>query len=289
MTGDWTLSYVGTELVFGSHESVMGFASAPAVGLPDEFIDDFGVPSGDGRLFGVDYLGGQTVTFEVDIFTPGDREAAEAVLAEMRRAWRGDAIRTEPGAVATLTADSGRVTFGRPRRFVADQDGDRDGVVRVTADFATSTDLWFGAEDSVEIGLIPPAGGGLVAPLSAPLSTTASSDRSRVFVVGGRTATPPVIEVTGPITNPVVEVLGVFRMEFRLTLAYDETLVVDTRTHARTVTRNGASVAGVLTAASTRLSDASVPPGPHELVLRGTSSTGTPTARLSWRDAFFTH
>jgi hypothetical protein len=287
MSGDWKLTYPGNTLTFGSHESRMGFASAPEIGLPDSLTEDMSAPGGDGRLFGVDYFGGQMVTFEVDIFTPGDREAAKVLLAQMRHVWRADAIRSDAGAVATLTSDRGRVTFGRPRRFVPGEDGDRSGLIRVTADFATVSDLWFGELEQVEVGLVPVPSGGLVAPLAAPLSTTESSDRSQAVTVGGELPTWPAVMVFGPITNPVVEI-GPVRWEFRITLAYDQSLTVDAAPWARTILRDGAGVPGVLTPKSTRLANATVSPGVHEFVLRGSSSTGTARAVASWRPAFHT-
>lgn len=286
--GDWSLAYPGASLTFGSHESEFGFSAAPEIGLPDSFLDDVETPNDDGRMFGVDHIGGQTVTFEVDIFVPGDRAAAKVLLEQARRVWRADSIRTTPGAVATLTSDVGRVTFGRPRRFVSNDGDDRSGVLRVTADFATVTDLWFGGVESATVGLVPVPSGGLIAPLSAPLATTESSDRSQVIDVGGELPTWLSVTIEGPITNPVVEVGDFLRWEFRTSLAYDQTLTVDASPWARTILRDGAAIPGTLTPQSTRLAKSVIPPGSHEFVLRGTSSTGAARAVASWRPAFHT-
>jgi hypothetical protein len=281
------LEYPGVELVFGSRETGMGFASAPAIATPGIDVEDVAVPSQDGTLMGVDVIEGPLVTFEIDVVSQ-DRDGVKAIMEPLRRAWRGDAVRSVPGAVAALRSDRGKVTFGRPRRFTSADDDDRFGVSRVTCDFATVTDLWFGEEQTVTVPLVPPPGGGLVAPLAAPLSTTASSDRSQAVTLGGGLPTWPTVTVQGPITNPVIEVLGVFRWEFQgLTLAYDEVLVIDARPWIRTILRNGAAVPGRLTPRSTRLKDSAIPPGAHEFVLRGTSN-GTPTATLAWRPAFHT-
>src|SRR5690606_25362200 len=92
----------------------------------------------------------------------------------------------------------------------------------------------------------------------------------------------------GARTNPVIEVGDFLRWEFRTTLAYDQTLTVDASPWARTILRDGAAIPGTLTPQSTRLAKAVIPPGSHEFVLRGTSSTGAARAVASWRPAFHT-
>lgn len=286
MRGDWILTYPGVVLPFGSIASGYGFDAAPDVGVQSVVADDFSPSGDDGRLFGVDTLDTDVVTFAIDIMAPSELEA-RTLHDRIRGAWRGDAIRKDPGAVAMLVSEAGRSTFGRPRRFSANTDLIHAGVVRVTADFAPATDLWFGDVESVSVGLVPLPEGGLVAPLAAPLLTTESSDRSQVVTVTGERPTWPTVTIYGPITNPVVE-LGPVRWELRTSLAYDQTLTVDASPWARTILRDGAGVPGVLTPQSTRLAKALLPPGEHEFVLRGASSTGTARAVASWRPAFHT-
>ena len=286
-TADWRLTYGADELRFGSIESGYVFPTAPEIGAADLTNDDARRPRGDGVVFGQDTRGGTTVSFEIDV-DAADEGAVLAKLGPLAAAWRGDAVRSTPGATAELVSDTGRTTFGRPRRFVVGHGLRKAGLLQVTADFATADDLWYGREDMASVQLVPPAGGGLIAPLASPLATTVTSDRSQGFTLRGARPTWPVFEIHGPITNPTIEVLGVLRMEFRLTLAYDETLVVDTRPWARSTLRNGASVAGALTRTSTRLSQAAIAPGNYELSLRGASDTGTAWAAVRWREAFLT-
>lgn len=287
MPNDWLLSYPGAALPFGSVASGYVFTKAPDLGAPDVETDDASRPRADGVMFGVDYFGGRTIGFDISV--AGANEAdARARLAVLTKAWRADAVRRTPGAVTTLTADTGRVTFGRPRRFASVDTFLPEGLTEVVADFACADPLWYGQENLSTVALTPPPGGGLIAPLAEPLATTSTSDRSTALVVGGEVPTWPVFEIAGPITNPVVEIVGLFKMEFRTTLAYDETLVVDTRPWARTILRNGASVAGSLTRTSARLSQAAIPPGAYEMVLRGASEPGTANVRAIWRDAYLT-
>lgn len=287
MENDWRLTYGSTDFAFGTIDSKFVFPQSgpPEVSNIDISDQDAPRPRGDGVLFGTDYRNGTTVTFDIEVH--GDNETeANALLQRLSTAWRADEIRSVPGATTMLTAHTGRSTFGRPRRFQPKYELTPFGITAVTCDFATADDLWYGAPQSATVNLVPAPGGGLKAPLASPLSTTTTSDRSQTFTVEGDLPVWPVITITGPITNPVIEVVGQFKLAFNLTLAYDQTLVINTLPWARTITRNGASVAGNLSPSFDRLSDASVPPGRHELALRGTSATGTPSATFAWRNAY---
>lgn len=282
----WRLTYPGEDLIFGSVGSGYVFTAAPDLGAREIEHEDARRPRADGISFGQDFTAGRTVTFELDV-DGADTDDARAKLARLSRAWRADAVRSTPGATATLTTGSGRVAFGRPRRFSSNDDLLPQGLSTVVADFASADDAWYGGtEQGVTVPLVPAPSGGLLAPLAAPLSTTQSSDRSQGVTVGGELPTWPVIEIQGPITNPSVELVGALRMDFNLTLAYDQTLVVDTRPWARSILRNGASVAGTITRSSTRLAHAALAPGSYEFVLRGTAGSGNPAATIRWREAY---
>lgn len=287
MQPDWRLSYPGTNIAFGTVDSHYVFpqSSPPSVSATDIDDQDAAIPRGDGVLFGADFRRGQTVTMDVEIDAP-DEATTLAYEQTLAQAWRGDSIRRTPNAMAMLTAHTGRSVFGRPRRYQPKWDLLPFGVTAVTCDFQAADDLWYGPEDIATVKLIPDVGGGLVAPLASPLATTATSDRSQVITVGGTARTWPVITITGPITNPEIEVLGLFVLSFNLTLAADQSLVIDTRPWARTILRNGANVAGSLRPSGSRLSDAALAPGTYNLSLRGASATGTPQATFAWRNAY---
>lgn len=287
MPDSWRLTYPGTELAFGALGSGYVFPTAPELGAPEIETDDTRRPRGDGTTFGLDTRGGQTITFAIDVVGKGEDEVRQ-LLAPLTAAWRADTVRSSPGTTAQLTAHTGRSIFGRPRRFTANLDELPLGLAVVTADFQTADDLWYGDEVATVTPFVPATGGGLMAPLASPLSTTQSSDRSSVLRIDGDTPTWPVFEIEGPITNPVVEIVGRVRMEFRLTLNTGQRLVIDTRPWARSILRSGASVAGALTPTSTRLSRASLPPGSHEVVLRGSSALATARLTTRWRAAFTT-
>lgn len=287
MQTDWHLTYPGTDFAFGTIDSQYVFPQSGPPSVSNTSIDDQDAarPRGDGVLFGEDFRAGTTITFDVEVHGENETEV-NALLDTFNTAWRADPVRNTAGAVAALTSHTGRTVFGRPRRFQQKYDLTPFGVTAVTCDFETADDLWYGPLQTATVNLVPAAGGGLVAPLAAPLSTTATSDRSQTFTVSGRQAVWPTITIQGPITNPTIEVVGQFKLGFNLNLTQYQTLVVDTAPWARTSLLNGASVAGKLMPLYDRLSDASVPPGRYDLALRGTSTLGTAYATIAWRDAF---
>lgn len=289
--GEWSLSYPGTALVFGTAATPVFNLTTPDLGDVEVRTSDRDRPRMDGRAMGVDYRGARTVTFDLGVRAP-DEPGVRGEAAVLARAWRADAVRSAPGAVAELRAQYAgreRLMYGRPRRFAANPaEAGTSALITATATFDCVDDVFYdGVEEVQTVDFAPPASGGLVGPLVGPLTTTRTSDRSVGLAVASELPVWPIIEVDGPISNPVVEVVGVFRMELRTTLAYDETLVVDTRPWARTVLRNGtAGLAGAVRGA--RLSDAAIPPGSYELALRGSDLTGTATARIRWRAAYST-
>lgn len=283
----WVLEYPGTRLEFGTLGSGIVLDAAPDYGTREFTTEDQPVPRADGRTFGQDFLNGSTISFELAVHGKDEQECRQR-LAAISRAWRGDAIRKKPGEVAELHSDTGRVVYGRPRRFAFDGTELPLGVALVTCDFETTDDYWYDAEEKLAaITFYPDLGGGLVAPLTAPLSTTLTSDRSRPFTVGGESETWPVFEVWGPITTPVLEIVDRLEIEIQTTLLDGEVLRIDTRPHARSVLRNnGVSNAGLITRKSTRLSDCALAPGTYELVLRGQSGMRDATAAIRWREAY---
>ncbi|NII42106.1 hypothetical protein E9228_002764 [Curtobacterium flaccumfaciens] len=162
MTGAWQLD-CGTDgtILFGPQSTRYPFAVAPEIGDPNRDNQDSDLPGVDGSLFGIDSTSGQTIAFGLTAVGETDAEA-NALHAAFRRVWRADSIRRTPGATATLTAPSGRSTFGRPRRITPTFYPDDAGAVGITADFATQNDLWYGPEQTLRVPLGLSQGGGLV-------------------------------------------------------------------------------------------------------------------------------
>lgn len=289
LDNQWSIWYGGAEYVWGTPATPVVNAAAPDLGDVEVLAADEPVPRGDGRRFGTDLFAGRTVTFDLAVLGSSET-AVRSETAALAVWWRADKVRSTPGAVAELRSryrGVERVAYGRPRRFSADLKAAKSGAAVVVADFACADDRWYDLVEKVtSVPIVPAAGGGLVTPLATPLTSTQSSNRSTSFTVGGQLPAWPVIEVVGPITGPVVEVVGLWRVELSVTVPDGQTLTVDTRPWARTVLLGSGSAAGSLARSSARLSQASLPPGVWELVLRGVSTPGTAVARLRWRDSY---
>lgn len=282
--GEWSLDTPVGPFVFGVPDRGIWNRTTPDLGDIEIRAGDVDRERGDGRAFGRDYLGARTISFDLWAHARiGLREAVE----DMRAWWRfGE--RDQPGAVTELTAmydGRARSVFGRPRKFTADYSrATTASLAAITCDFACIDDLFYGPEDdSVTVRLARSVTGGLVTPLVAPLSTTRTSDRSSVLRIDSKLPVWPVVTIHGPVVNPVV-VIGEVTLDARLTLAYDQEVVIDARPWARTATRGGVSVAGAVR--GTRLADTRLAPGEHEVTLKGQDNTGTSSVTVSWRPTF---
>lgn len=282
MPTPWQLTYPGTNLAFGTAATGFPLSAAPEYGPTDLTVGDQNGASSDGVLLGQDFRHGSTISFELHAVAATQQEAS-ALADEFMRAWRGDSIRSTPGAVAELRAPSGRSALGRPRRAVIDENLSRYGKYAILVDFVTIDDAWYGDPDSVVVPLALAQGGGLVSPLKSPLVARGETTRQNTFTIGGVLPVWPTITIRSAVLNPVASVPGRFRFAAATSLAYDEFLAIDSR--RGTVLRNGTQLAS-LTRSSELIEDALLAPGSYALVFSGSSSTGNPTAELAWRPAF---
>lgn len=287
--GEWELAYPGTVYTFGTTATPAWNLTTPDLGDATLRTSDSDRPRQDGRSFGTDYRGGRTISFEMGLRARSSEEARHEAQ-EFQRAWRADSIRSTPGAVAQLrTIYDGRerVVYGRPRRMSLNYDDTTvNKYVGIVADFACTDDLFYGTdEQGVGFGIAPSLGGGLLAPLAAPLSTTMTSDRSQGFAVYSEMPVWPVIRINGPILNPEVVIGPEVRISARLDLGRDEWVEIDTRPWRRSALRNGtANVSGAIR--GTRLAKASLPSGNYDVGLKGTDPTGTASVQLNWSSTY---
>lgn len=285
---DWQFDLNG--LVFGSGTPyrLMGFEH----GKPETRANDTPLPRADGIRFGRDHLAGQVLAFDIGV-QGADPEATLELVSALRVQWQADTARGTPGATVPLQFKRpGRATmrvYGRPRQFtVASMQHASVGWVPTVADFQCADHLFYAdTEESVSISIAPPAAGGLVEPLTDPLTATAATAGTGEVGVAGDVATWLVARIDGPVLDPVVEVVGAWSARLRADLAHDEWITVDPRPWNRSVLRNGvANAAGVFTPDSPRLSRWLLTPGQNEVVLRGTDGTGTASLLASYRPAY---
>jgi hypothetical protein len=288
---EWTLAYEGVSLSFGGPGSSIVLDGPPDLGSSEIQVDDANRPREDGIAFGIDFRGAVTITFALAIVAD-DEAGARDLAALVSRVWRGDAVRRTPGGLATLSSRLGsrdRVVFGRPRRFAQDDTHAPEGVILLTADFQCVNDVSYSTEATVEsVTLVPPPSGGLMSPLSAPLTTVAPASRPGGIEVGGELPAWPVVEIEGPVTDPEVQVTNEWTLALRADVPEGDAVVIDSRPWKRSITRrsDGASLAGVLTRSSVPLSKTGLAPGGYEISLRGIDGTGTASMRFSWHDTY---
>lgn len=246
----------------------------------------------DGQRFGRDFLRGPEWTFGCGVDAT-DAESALTVLREFAKAWRNRAHRQTPGTFSTLrynVAGRTRRVYGRPRSLTYPPDQTMwQGYIPVTAKFQTVDPLHYAdAQQSQSVTLVSTSTGGWVWPAVFPISTIGGGQRQGIIAETGTDVEAPVIVTfNGPIDNPWVECQD-WRIELTSTLAYDQSVVIDTRPWVNTVLRNdGASLAGDLTRKS-NLRDARLSAGGAELIFGGNDTTRTATCKVTWRPAFET-
>lgn len=260
-------------------------------GTPDMVTTDRQLPRSDGIRMGRDYRGGRTIVFDMHVF--GDTGAGGfAILDDLTQVWLGENVRTKPGAVQTLRIKAGDTTrrvYGRGRRFaVKSLRTASTGWAPVTADFKTIDQYFYDdQEKSNTVSVVPTPGGGLLAPLVAPLTTLAVSYAPGEIMVEGTRPAWPVFVIRGPINLPTIEVVGEYHISLGIGVAYDELCIVDSRPWTRGVRmQNGTSVAGALTPQTPPLSKVQLSPGIHEIILSGLDETGTSALTVAWRDVY---
>lgn len=284
---DWALTVGTRRHPFGEVE-----VTSWTIGGREYRTDDTDRPRTDGRYFGQDFANPGDVEISVIIRAQGgDRqerfEKAMAIRDKFTEVWNADSIRLTPGATAELEIAGKAIVEGRPRHIDWDDSVATFGIIRGTALFVRNFDTGYSPGAgwrNITIDLVPPAVGGLKAPLVAPLTTTRGSDRGRPFTVGGDGAVWPIITVYGPISSGAqVELVNGWTVKLNRSLAYDQRATLDTRPGKRTMKLNNRAV-NLLDPTGARLSQLSIKPGNQEIALRGTSLEGTARVKVEWRE-----
>lgn len=271
---------------FGTGHSV--YPSSVQRGGTEWRTHDVESPVADRIFFGTDFRKPLPWKFEFTI-TGDSPEEATANMLELARAWDYSPEARRAGVEQTLTFNRHGVDYllyGRARDLVVeDNDAWVLETVKATGIFQPSDPVLYAASrQSVSMTITPGKAGGLIFPAVFPWGTIGSTRRAGVIDAGGGT-TPTrdvIVKIDGPIVNPVVRGKG-WKLEFNLSLAYDQSVTVNAR--KRTVLlNNGGSAAGRLSRAS-RLSAITIPPGASEIFFEGTDRSGTSKLTVSWRNA----
>lgn len=242
-------------------------------------------PLRHGARPGADYL--EVGSIALTLRTPygaRSRAEADAAVSSFVGAWRSS-LSAPPGVLTPmLVGDDGwsRVVYGRAGRLAPPTPGTylaRKGFAEVIAEFRLLDPLVYDPVSVVaSISVMPESLGGIIAPITTPVTTTITSDTSyRMLTVGGEGPAPLSVTFHGPSTDPTLLVGGV-EVGVTGTLAYDEDVTVDGRT--RTVTFADGSDASTRLSRRSRIDRLSVQPGTHEIGFTATDRTGTARATV---------
>lgn len=263
-----------------------------ALSLGEVRTGDISWPLRHGTRPGVDYLDAGSITFTgVTTFGINDEVAADDVVGQFLRAWYGG-LDMGPGEEVSLevtTHSKKRVVFGRPRKIDPPVPGSalmEAGIAEVTALFRVTDPLIYGSESAkVSLSVVPKSLGGIIAPLTTPISTTMTSGvEYRHIEVEGDAPAPTKVTFHGPATDPRVTVGGA-TVGIKGQILYDEEIIVDGRN--RTVTYADGRQASMKLAKESRMDKLSVRPGTHEISFTATDRTGTARTTVEATPAYY--
>lgn len=253
---------------------------------------DVARPIGHGSRPGADFLEAGTVTLTmVTRYGINDYAGADAATGRFVRAWRqGLALR--PGEMMPMRVSRGgvsRVVYGRPGRLAPPIPGSSamdQGIAEIIAEFRVLDPFVYDVSGTgVTLSVIPRSLGGIIAPVTTPVTTTMSSGvEYRMLTVPGDAPAPLRVTFHGPATDPVVAVDG---LEVGIVgpLAYDEDIVADSR--SRTVTLTDGTPVGHRLSRTSRLDLLHVEPGIHEISFSATDRTGTARVTVEATPAYY--
>ena len=247
-----------------------------------------------GLMMGTDLLRPGQFVFELrtDTYTIDN---AKAAAEELAAAWLRGGTR-KPGDMSILRYRVGnrvRRVYGRGRNYSHDFDQwSYSGTSPILASFDMDRHLFFDdLERDVLVGYTPPVTGGLVAPLSAPLTATgtgATGVGGFIGDVGGTAPTPVVIELHGP-TQYATVVGDTWSVEYAKPIAADQVVTIDTRHPYSLVYDNFGRILNGNLSWKTNLQRATITPGSEMISYKGYDTTNTSYARVKWRAAYMTY
>lgn len=266
-------------------------------GKPGVSLGDRPRPREDGQYFGLDRLEGRTLTVELTINTDSYAACQEA-WAQLAITWDAERIRKTPGAVMPLRIRQfdgpTRWVVGRPDRIdPVNEDLMNVGRLDVIMTFRCIDHRFYSDVENTHVtSIVPRSSGGLLAPLTDPLNTYsgAESPGTRIGInVGGHSPAWIQHRIYGPITNPEIIVPSQWEAKLQMQLFGTDSVIVDPQPWTRRVRKNeNVNVSGKFTQSSPYLSEMTVPPGTHDILLRGIDETGSSYMISTWRDAFLT-
>lgn len=286
------------DVIFGGETGIYPVSRVDGLGAAPLRSSEYSNPNEDGRSFGREFREGRELVFEGGVKIPGKDAETWDASAELEAAFDGQDVRSESRAVVPLRfrrpGKPTRVVFGRPDKYDPDITKAVIGWIPWSASFRCADRTYYDDVESVVVlttittrrGHIITGPGGI---LTSPIRTVAEAYRSSTAENAGNAKTWPVVTVRGPVVDPSVALVGpdgqLWQLRLNGSVAYDETLVIDTRPWSRGASLNGGPIRGTLSTDSVP-SRSSIPPGVFDIIVGGIDLTGTAEFEIRWRNAY---
>lgn len=252
---------------------------------------DTSYPNEDGTKFGVDFHSGMTINFDIALWKRG--QSGYDDVSRFLSKWRDPKFRVKANQVTPLRICRGgriRRIYGRPRRCKPTYGAIERGWAPITADFQCSDSSFYDDEiTNHDIGLVNPPNAGLTLPTTAPVRIQQYAGAYTNIIVEGDKPTWPVFVIKGPVTDPGFALDNLWSCRVLVSLAHDDTLVIDTHPWSRLTTiNNNINASGKYTSNSPIMREMAFAPGLHDLVYTGIDPTLSSQLSISWRSAWST-
>ena len=297
LTDDYqfSLSYPGgSGATFGRGQLVQVEKFAP--GTVTHRHTDQPAPKIDAMLFGIDLQTPPLWTFTLWTNTTTTADAL-AALDPLAKCWNAKPVRSVPGAVSELRysiAGRSRSVFGRPRQFTPVPTAPNQGRIDVVADFQLAENISYDVDtNQASVGINPSTitGTGFSFPIKFPIyAATTPIARTGEAIIGGSAPTWVTVTMTGPVGNPWVQI-GDQRFALTGTVAVNETITLTGQPWSLTgqqgIYSSTSGYRSSMLDPRSRLSQLRFDPGTYPVTFGGFDTTGTATASVSWRNAYY--
>lgn len=277
-----TLAINGVELI-ASDDFIVLADGITGLESPDRRLPSGVKPGADGGYFSAGFLGMRGVTISGVVTGRGvlGKDAAREALIDAC-----DLVTDELGApveaVVNLTRTQGDsytfnavvTNFTSPRQGI----GSMDFSIGLLAD----DPLLYGTTWKTTGLINVPSGGGVLVPFLEPMFVGPSSGGIGFATNAGKRDTPPLILLTGPLTNPFIQnaTTGLYA-QLAYTIALGDVVTIDTSDN--TIVLNGST--GLLNKEADNFSWWKLSPGQNRIGFSSGSSSDTGTLEVRWRDA----
>jgi hypothetical protein len=252
-------------------------------GISSFRTSDDPAPLQHGTWTGPEYLPGRDVT--IDVLVRGDSAedvvtSLEALLAAWYLDTTVDGYGTKLPLQVKIPGLDERYLYGRPRRAKVATDRIVGANAQVSLEFFGSDPRWYSATLHTETINGGSAATGYGYAKAYDYGYGGGAGNLVVATNAGSFPTTPSVTIYGPVTNPYIENTTTGEtVYFDITLGVGETLVVD-------FTDKTVLLGGTTSRYNTKRGTWwALVPGNNSIRLGGTSA-GTPTASVSWRDAW---